>query len=319
MNTRSATAHAEWVPLPSFEELRAISAREGVDTATTLLYKSVLESPQHRWFIERIQSLTRETAPQLPPHDAKLVIVPGGFYRENPRSGADGHVVREQAERIGWPVELIPVASTGSIIENARTICRWLSEHRDARIVLVSLSKGGSDLKLALEQPGAKHAFERVVFWINLCGILEGTPLASWLLSRRVDATLYRLYFRFRGLSLDFIRDLRRGPGCALDFKISLPTHLQMINVVGFPLRQHLTSGMSRRCHHLLAPDGPNDGGMLLADVCAQPGLIYPVWSADHYLRSGVNIEQLIVAILRFVGQELTTCQPAHSSTLASR
>src|SRR6266850_6812615 len=54
VNTRSAAADVERVALPSFEELRAISAREGVDAATALLYRSVLASPQHGWFIERI-------------------------------------------------------------------------------------------------------------------------------------------------------------------------------------------------------------------------------------------------------------------------
>jgi len=316
LNAQAASAGAKI--LPSLEELRNISARDGVDAATTFLYRAMRDAPRYESFIDTIQAPSRETESCAPPGDVKLVIVPGAFYREHPRSGADGRIVREQAERLGWPIDLIPVASTGSILENARTICHWLAERRDSRIVLVSLSKGGSDLKLALQQPGAKHAFERVISWINLCGILNGTPMADWMLSRRVGAVLNRLYYRMLGVSLEFLRDLRREPGCLLDFALEIPAHLQMITVVAFPLRRHLTSAMARRCHSRLGAYGPNDGVIVLADACALPGLIYPVWGADHYLRSGEDMKRLLGAILGFVGQDLAACKPARSITHAN-
>jgi hypothetical protein len=319
MNYPLAAAEMQVAALPSFEELREISARDGVDAATTLLYRAVLDSPQHGWFIRKIQSLTQARKPCPPPPGVKLVIVPGAFHRENPRSGADGHVVREQARRMGWPVEMIPLASTGSVVENAHTICSWLGRQRDSRILLVSVSKGGSDLKMAMNQSGAERAFEPVAAWINLCGILEGTPMAEWLLSWQVAAALNRLYCRILGMSVEFLGDLQRGPSRPLDFKLKLPAHIEMISVVGFPLRQHLTSGMARRCHRRLTPHGPNDGCVILADVCALPGLIYPLWSADHYLRSGTDLDQLIGALLRFVGQELAACPSPPSTKLANQ
>jgi len=185
MNHPLAVAEAELAALPSFEELGEISGEDGVDAATTLLYDAVLDSPHHRWFIKKVQSLSQETNPCPPPADVELAIVPGAFYRENPRSGADGHVVHEQAERLGWRTHLIPIDSTGSLHENAETICQWLSGHRQSRMVLASLSKGGPDVKMALAQSGAERAFESVVAWINLCGLLHGTPLADWLFSRQ--------------------------------------------------------------------------------------------------------------------------------------
>ena len=306
-------------PLPSFAELRDISAKDGVDDATTRLYKAVISSPRHARFIERVDSLAQEREPCPPPSDLTLVIVPGAFYRENPRSGADGHIVREQASRLGWPIDIVPLASTGSVFENARTICDWLAQHTASRIVLVSVSKGGSDLKVALRQPGAERAFQPVVAWINLCGILHGTPIAEWLLrSWQVEAALNRLYCQMQGMSIEFLSDLIRAPGGPLDFPLQLPSHIQMISVVGFPLRRHLTSGMARRCHRRIAPYGPNDGCLVLADVCSVPGLIYPAWSADHYLRSGSDINQLMRALLRFVGQELAECPLPQSATFVS-
>lgn len=319
MNYPPAAAEVGLAALPAFEELREISARDGVNAATTFLYQAVLDSPQHGRFIRKIQSLSHETKPSPPPPDVELAIVPGAFYRENPRSGADGHVVREQAERLGWRPDLIPIASTGSLQENAATICHWLGEHRQCRVVLVSLSKGGPDVKMAFTQSGAERAFEPVVAWINLCGLLDGTPLADWLFSPQIGAWLLRQYFRLRGQNCGFASDLRRGKATPLDFELRLPAHVQMISVAGFPLTQHVTNGMMSRCHRRLASHGPNDGGMLLADVCALPGLIYPIWGGDHYLRSGGDMNQLIGALLRFVGQELAACPSPPSTKLANK
>jgi len=86
---------------------------------------------------------------------------------------------------------------------------------------------------------------------------------------------------------------------------LRLPAHLRLISIVGFPLRSHMTSGLGRRCYDRLSPFGPNDGVIVLDDVCAQPGLIYPIWGADHLLRSGADMERVLSAILRFVAGEL--------------
>jgi hypothetical protein len=283
----------------------ASSTAESLDDATARLYRSVCESEPHREFIATIERLMREAAGPAPA-DTTLVIVPAAFYRENPRSGADGHIVRAQAEALGWKVEAMPLASDGSTLANARTITDWLNAKRDGRLVLVSLSKGGSDLKVALAQPGAAQAFERVACWINLCGILDGTPLSEWLLSWQVEAALSRLYYRLLGITVDFVSDLRRERGGPLDFDLRLPAHMQLISIAGFPLRKHMTSGLGRRCYDRAAVHGPNDGVIVLSDVCAQPGLIYPIWGADHLLRSGTDINRLLRAVLQFVGQQLT-------------
>jgi hypothetical protein len=319
MNHPPAAAKVECPALPSFEELQEITARDGVDATTTFLYQAVLDSPQHGSFIKKIQSLSQEIRRYPPPADVELAIVPGAFYRENPRSGADGHVARAEAEHLGWRTHLIPIASTGSLRENAETIGQWLAEHSQTRFVLVSLSKGGSDLKMALAQPGAEYAFESVAVWINLCGLLDGTPLSDWLFSQQTGAWLLRLYFRLRRQDFSFVNELRRGRSAPLDFALRLPAHIQMINVVGFPLTQHLTNSMMKRCHRWLAPQGPNDGGLLLADVCSLPGLLYPIWEGDHYLRSGGDMRQLIGAILNFVGQELVACPSPRSTALAHK
>jgi hypothetical protein len=278
---------------------------DGLEVATERLYRSVCESPRHRVFIDTIQDLMADPSRLPPPRDLKLVIVPAAFYRQSLRTGADGRVVRAQAEQLGWQVETIPLASDGSTPVNAMMISDWLAAQRDSRIVLVSLSKGGSDLKVALSLPGAEHAFGRVVCWLNLSGILSGTPLSEWLLSWQVEAAFSRLYYSMRGASVEFVRDLRRERGSPLDFQLRLPRNLQLINVAGFPQRRHMTSGLGRRCYDRVSPYGPNDGVIVLSDVCSLPGLIYPIWGADHLMRSGANMDALMSALLRYVAHQV--------------
>jgi hypothetical protein len=304
MNAQAAISLSECGSFPTAGQLREMTVREGIDAATTLLYRSVLDSPEHGPFVRRIDEIARRKTPRPWNAEATLVIAPGAFYRENSRSGADGHMLREIAERLGCSTELIPVVSRGSLKQNARIICDWLLEHRRQPVILASLSKGGADVKMAMAEPDATRAFENVTGWINLCGILDGTPMADWLLSRRLAALLNRAYFTLRGQGIGFLRELFHGPGCPLDFELRLPAHIRMITVAGFPLSKHMSTGLARRCHRRLACYGPNDGSLILSDVCAVPGLIYPLWGADHYLRPQADVRALVLAILQYLGEE---------------
>ena len=277
------------------EALRRVTAREGCDFATALLHRRIVESERHGPFLRELG--TRRDHPGA--HHVRVAIVPGAFYQENPHTGADGRVVREAADQAGFLVTRAPVSSTGSLAENARAITEWVDAHRNHPLILVSVSKGGSDLKMALAQPGAAKTFEHVIGWINVCGILDGTPMADWLLSPHWIARVNRFVYRVRGRSLDFLDDMRRFAGCPLDFPLSFPAHLRVAHVLGFPLRRHLRDGLARRCHARLESFGPNDGSIVLADTPAWAGQLCPVWGADHYLRPPTDERPLLAALLR--------------------
>ncbi|HVT57030.1 MAG TPA: hypothetical protein VHR45_01405 [Thermoanaerobaculia bacterium] len=303
ISPRPARAELAGAALPAAGALRELAAREGIDSATTLFYRSVLESPVHGPFIRRVAEICKRPAPAAWSRQATLALVPAAHYRENPGSGADGRLLREQAERLGCATEIIPIASTGTVRQNGRIICDWLAQRPSLPLVLASLSKGGADVKMALAEADAAGAFSRVAVWLNLCGTLTGTPLAEWLLSQERGAVLTRFYYRLRGQSLSFLGDLRYGAGSPLDFELRLPPHLRLINIVGFPLREHLAHGISRRSHRRLSALGPNDASLVLADVCALPGLVFPIWGADHYLQPKGDVRQLIAGILQFLDE----------------
>jgi hypothetical protein len=142
-------------------------------------------------------------------------------------------------------------------------------------------------------------------------GTMLGSPMAAWLLRRPWFAVVYRLLFWLRGQDFCLVRELDRVPGSPLRRDIAPPEHIRMIHVVAFPLRRHIRNPRTRRWHGRLSSFGPNDGAVVLTDACCLPGLILPVWGADHYFDSHWNQESIVSALLQYVETELNRDVPA--------
>jgi hypothetical protein len=285
-----------------------VSRREGIDFATTLLFDRVKNAPRHAPFIRRIDELRARPLPKRRLL-ATLAIAPGAFYREYPHTGADGRILIEQAQKLAAPTCVIPTGSTGTLAGNARQIVDWLTRRPgDETIILASVCKGGSDIKLALAR--SPESFRNVAAWISVCGVLDGSPMVNWLRAYRLRCLFYRLLFFVRRLDFRVIADLAHGAGTPLDFELTLPSNLTTVHVIGFPLVEHLTNRLARTCHRRIAALGPNDGAIVLADACAVPGLIYPAWGSDHYMRPVWELRRLAGALLTYLGEELNLFAP---------
>lgn len=294
------------------ERLRCVAAAEGTDFATALLYDRILRSPEHGPFIRQLDCPVADDDCPVP-SNLLLAIAPGAFYVDFPHTGADGQLLRQEAGRMGIRSELIPFRSFGHLEENARILTDWLGQRpADETIILVSLSKGGSDVKTALTAPSAARAFRNVAVWISLSGLLGGTPLANWVLRNRLRTFWFRLLLWWRRYDFCVVRELAYGPHTPLASDLRLPPHLRAIHVVGFPLERHLTNRLARRCYRRVAALGPNDGaGIVLADFARLPGAAYPVWGADHYLRpAGSDMQSLARRLLRAARDILATATP---------
>ena len=299
---------ADWNECQSLElldehwALCRITREEGVDFATALLFDRFQKSA-HAEFIQRINSLRTWNIGPLEKIPAKVVIVPGALYLERPEMGGDGRIVRHVAESLGYETVLIPTASFGSVRKNASLILAWLKEHSGEPLILVSLSKGGTDLKMALASPEAAELFGNTIAWINVCGPLNGSRMADWVLANRLRAWAVRLKCLLQRRDFEFITDLRHDGGAKSPFHP--PPSLRIINLIGFPLTRHMTTRFSRFCHRTLAEWGPNDGTTSLSDVTTWPGEVYPVWGADHYFRPDTVAQSLILALLHHLAESV--------------
>jgi hypothetical protein len=189
--------------------------------------------------------------------------------------------------------------------QNARQICGWLRRCSAERVILVSLSKGSADVKAALAEPDAGSAFAQVVAWVNVSGALDGSPLVDWFLAGSLRSHWTRFLLWIRRHDAAAIRELAHRPG----IPVMLPAHMRLIHVVGFPERKNLSSAFALRCHRRLEDLGPNDGaGLLLADALSWPGVVYPVWGADHYLRGRSAVAR---QVLSYIAETIRVQAPA--------
>lgn len=302
---------ARWPGFASVAELTAdalrhLAARQGQDFAVALLYDRLRRSAEHGPFIRRVEAVSTAELGRWP-KSAVLAIVPGAFYRERPESGADGRRLLDIAARLGCRAECIPVESFGRPGDNGRTIRDWLTARVAEKVVLVALSKGSLDVRVALGLRDAEPAFRNVVSWVNLSGLFQGTALVAWLRRQRLRSLLVRALCWWKGFEFATFADLDRRPVGAL----RLPTNLRVVHVLGFPLRRHLRSPEARRAFARLEPLGPNDGGgNLLADLCDWPGVIYPIWGTDHYLRAEWDVDDLIARVLLAAARDRFAATP---------
>ena len=191
----------------------------------------------------------------------------------------------------------------GSVAENGRIIRQWLAERPHEKIVLASLSKGAADVKAALAGPDAAAAFRPVAVWLNLSGLADGVPSISGLRRRRLAALGWRALFWWKKLDFGVLRQLEWGPGSVLDFPLALPSHVRLMNVVGFPLRRHLTTEVLRGSYTGEPPRSGRTTASPSWRTPALPGLIYPVWGADHNLRPAWDVRRLVAALTAYLAE----------------
>jgi hypothetical protein len=278
---------AECSPL----SIQALAEVKGLDFTTALLFDRVLRIQKNRSFFGKVNTNVsfNLTGSLL------IGIVPGAFYLDHKNTGADGAAISKILDSISCRAEVIPVESFGALSKNAAIISNWLFEHRGQKLALVSLSKGGADVKAALADPGAAEAFRDVESWVSISGLVQGTPLVAWLRSQLFRRWGVRLLLWLRGQRYSVVEELRHEPDGPLATWPAIPLHLQMVHVVSFPLRKHLAHPWAGRAYQRLARLGPNDGGgVLLADVGKLPGIILPVWGADHYLQPAWDVASLV-------------------------
>jgi hypothetical protein len=272
-----------------------------IDTATVALYEQVRASPRHGAFIRQVES---DEPVQIEGPTPRVVIMPGAFHRQYAHTGADGRRVLELAAQAGWSAEVVPVPSLGSMAANAAILADCLAQRRGQPIILVSLCKGGADVRALLDQADARETFGDVRAWVNISGLVKGTPLVAWLRARPWRYWAVRLLLRCRGQRWAHIEELRRDVDAPLARQVVIPQGMRVLYVAGFPRIADLSNDWARRGHTRLAPLGPNDGGgILLADLLDLPGEIYPVLGADHYLNPSWDIRPLLRRILLYAAR----------------
>ena len=263
--------------------LAEISRAHGLDLAAMVFYRAVLDSPIHGVLARRLDAVTLPS--ELPPaarSAPKLLVVPAFFHRERPDLGGDGRLIVEIARACGLDAAVVPVGSRATAAANAAVVWEAIEREPSPAVWLLSLSKGGPEVRLALEDqrraPGARH----VRGWVNVSGIVRGSHVVDHGSPLRRGGC-----GRARSPARSASRSRRPG---AVDHQ---PRWRRPLAAAGAhrrqPGRRAARQPRPARARAALSPARRARPERRLG-AAARPGgparLVYPVWGADHLFRS---------------------------------
>jgi len=290
--------------------LKEISRETSPDLATIFFIKQTLSEHNNERFqsgysaeLRRIESLIHQRKWTLVVRTAlkgyKILFIPGFHYLSDPTSGADFSGQRQLMHQLGLNVQLAAIEEDGTIEENAAIIARIVrAESRNqAKLILVSTSKGGPETALALGRVLEPGETTSIKAWLSVGGLIHGTFLAdrvvSWPKSwvARVIFSAEKIDFRsLPGLTTTASRTRMEG--------IKLPPHILVLQYVAAPLSGDIADDVKGR-YAYLRQYGPNDGLTLLADELLPHGITVLEPGLDHFYRDPeINLKSLAIANL---------------------
>lgn len=267
---------------------QALAAKGSVDLAALQLLAAIARDPASAAFRARYEAelarLRRGEKAAAPLPDALVLLVPGWLYRTQPGTGADLAGPRRVLGRLGIASMLVPTVENGTVEANAAIVAAAVRAAPPCRpLILVSASKGGPEVAEALGRLLAPGEAAAVRAWVNVGGLLRGTPLAD-LATTWPTSWLAAAYFALQGQPVgDSIPSLRTDRSAERLARQRLPPGLRVVNLVGIPLSGQVQP-RSRFGYARLSAYGPNDALTPIADALALGGVTIAEPGLDHYL-----------------------------------
>lgn len=303
--------HLEAGVAPSREELALVAQRYSTDAATLLFIEAVSVAPAARRLRQRYerelshvrQVGVHEARPEVP-DDMLILLVPGWFYRSHgAETNADYRIQRALYERWGIRHELVPIDENGTVENNAVIVAKAIREaSREHQIFLVSASKSGAEVALALGRELAYDETHAILGWLSIGGVVRGSPLADRILEPDI-CWFVELKLRLEGFDLEGAKSMQTSRVRPAFEALRFPTHVRIHTYVPVPLSGHVTERGSFGYGRMRAL-GPNDGLTLLSDELIPGATPILAPGVDHFL--GLDDQRIwSTAIFRVIMMEL--------------
>lgn len=298
--------------LPDAQILQQLTRDYSTDTATALLIECLASIPDihqsQQLFLSELKQQRDGNPKQATFVSGKvnqylILFVPGWGYQSNGHeTGSDLRVPREIITKLGFESHLLPIEENGSVEGNATSLIATLDQYllkgkRGKKIILVSASSGGPTVALALSDPGFANN-PQIVGWLNICGVLRGSPVIDHFLSWP-KSWMLRVVAFFKGWKFQNLKSLSRTRGRARYDKFTPPSQLTVLNYIGIPFSGQM-SRFGQRFYTLLKDLGPNDGLTLITDALA-PGYTVMAVGSDHFVREDPDIDTKTAVLLPFL------------------
>jgi hypothetical protein len=292
---------------PQRDSLEQISRQFSNDFAALYLADRLWQDQQNREvqiLFQHYLSIPEQELYEPPSSvgDYVILLVPGWNYTNNGHvTGSDFAAPKRLLDRLGVENHLLLVPSNGSVMQSAKVIANAIVEHGDTdkRVIVVGASAAGPAIHFTLGKLLEHRQLEHVVAWVNLGGILQGSPLIDyfqrWPQKIVLNATL-ALY----GWDNDDIMSMSAEQSRERVKTLNPASHIVIINYLGLSLTGSLSS-LSRNKYPLIAEQGPNDGLTPLADIIAPNSLTLVATGSDHYFAEDPDINVKTIAMVKTV------------------
>ncbi len=293
--------------LPDRQTLKQLSRQFSPDFAAIFLASRLWDDPSNRDVQHRFQWYLKQTkeelfSPQDVYHDYLVLFVPGWNYVDNGSvTGSDFAAPRKLIDSMGVENYLVNIPSTGSIFQSAEVLAKDIERYsgNGRKIIVVGASAAGPSIHYVLGKHLNHRQLSSVVGWVNLGGILQGSPLIDyfqeWPQKILLNAVLwYKDWDNEEILTMSAQRSRKRFN------ELSIPEHIVVMNYLGLSLSGDLTH-LSSYKYPFIVEHGPNDGLTLLVDIIAPHSQTLIATKSDHYFGEDPHIGDKAAAILKTV------------------
>jgi hypothetical protein len=270
--------------------LSEISKKYSMDVSTLYFLEKTYAKPENK----EAQDLYLDYCDQLadgnykgqlsPLYDYYVVFAPGLDYLDT-TNGGDFAKQRRLLTNNGIQNELILTGNWGFADDNAAIIARRLKELNKLhdKIIVVSASKGGLDVSIALGKLLEPEEITSVKAWISVGGILRGSPVADKYL-RWPKCWVAEVGLLFVGQKISLVEDVSYKKRKEEFEDFHFPKHIKRVHFVGAPLSTQIHKRIkSNYCS--IRHFGPNDGITPIADEITEGGIVVTELGFDHYYK----------------------------------
>jgi hypothetical protein len=241
---------------------------------------------------------------EIPPlfdhlNDYLFAFVPGHKYKLDPTTGADFAYQRKLFTSIGLKNTLVETDELGTVEKNAHIVAEYILKwSKSNKIALVSVSKGGPEVAMALGKILSPEQLKNVPVWFNIGGALKGSFFADFALNW--PYSWIAPFYRYPRKTLEDLGTKKRREHFE---QLKFPKELLMLHYIGFPLSGQVSKEISFR-YNSIKKKGPNDGLSLLPDTIFHEGFSITDVGLDHFYRDK-NLAVKLYALLRVIFEML--------------
>jgi len=290
--------------LPTREDLAHVAAEFGsVDFAALFFADRLLAEPCNRAlnhaFARHLADGRRRNWSTSP---YRVLFIPGFDYVAHGHlTGADFGRPRLLARELGLDNALVEIPSVGSVERNAQVLAAAIRQHAASgkQLIIAGASSAGPAIHLALGELLTREERSSVKAWLNLAGLLQGTPIIDWV-REPPQGWVLPWVAAYKGYDWEELASMSTERSRPRFERLRLDPAILVINYLGVPVSGSVGRFAADQ-YKVLRPLGPNDGLTLLPDALAPGAGTIVALGRDHFLAEDPEIDARTVALMGLV------------------